>query len=178
MHTVHRCPFFLPVQRCRGAVPEELRGHCKFFPEHRFSVLCCSVDYFFLKGPLPDPDCRVQPSSAARVSRRVGASDNPGYDLLSWPLPPPQDLDCFVIDNNGFVLISERPQEVSERRGQEEVETLAAKVKQAKGRGPSFHYNGANLGRSCFPNPRRQSKIPNKEHHSNAKLSPTSLRSA
>lgn len=34
----------------------------------------------------------------------------------SWTSPPfwvsPQDLDCFVIDNNGFILISGRPQEV------------------------------------------------------------------
>lgn len=27
----------------------------------------------------------------------------------------PQDLACFVIDNNGFIVISERPQEVSAR---------------------------------------------------------------
>ena len=32
----------------------------------------------------------------------------------------PQDLDCFVVDNNGFILISERPQEV--RRSEAELE--------------------------------------------------------
>lgn len=32
--------------------------------------------------------------------------------MTSLPAAP-QDLDCFVIDNNGFILISERPQEVS-----------------------------------------------------------------
>lgn len=33
------------------------------------------------------------------------------------PLLSSQDLDCFIIDNNGFILISERPQEVSKGLG-------------------------------------------------------------
>lgn len=39
-----------------------------------------------------------------------------GVSSGAWSQPPslasPQDLDCFVIDDNGFVLVSERPQEV------------------------------------------------------------------
>lgn len=36
-----------------------------------------------------------------------------GEGLASPPFwISPQDLDCFVIDHNGFILISERPQEV------------------------------------------------------------------
>lgn len=94
-------------------MPGELRGHCKLFlKEHTGgrSMSCVPpVDYFLLsKCPLPDPACGAHPPSAVWMSRRAGAS----RDLLSRPLP--QDLDCFVIDNNGFVLISERPQEVGD----------------------------------------------------------------
>ncbi|EPY86959.1 hypothetical protein CB1_000286004 [Camelus ferus] len=33
-------------------------------------------------------------------------------------LGPHRDLDCFVVDNNGFILISERPQEMGRFLGE------------------------------------------------------------
>uniref|UniRef100_A0A8C9PHG3 Calcium voltage-gated channel auxiliary subunit alpha2delta 4 n=1 Tax=Spermophilus dauricus TaxID=99837 RepID=A0A8C9PHG3_SPEDA len=44
------------------------------------------------------------------------ATEQVGSAMTSLP-DCPQDLDCFVVDNNGFILISERSQEVGRGRG-------------------------------------------------------------
>lgn len=48
------------------------------------------------------------PKCQAR-QRTQGARAGPEFTSL-WVSS--QDLDCFIVDNNGFILISERPQEV------------------------------------------------------------------
>lgn len=70
-----------------GPCPKSCVDSVSSSREPRFSVLCLSVNYFFPKCPLPDPNCRAPPSSAAKVSGRTEASNSPGYDLLSWSLP-------------------------------------------------------------------------------------------
>lgn len=44
----------------------------------------------------------------------MGGGSGQGPTMTSFWVSP-QELDCFIIDNNGFILVSERPQEVRYR---------------------------------------------------------------
>ena len=125
---------FLPVQRCGGAVPGELPGQCEFSPRGKRGQVGTM-------GPSTTPSLQANSSPsqtspfpavlgcrghlgmrrgglATRQARQATRQSGPGRHLL--PVSP-QELDCLVIDNNGFILISERSQEVrypgSGRRG-------------------------------------------------------------
>lgn len=63
------------------------------------------------------PAARAPHRGPPYTAGQEGAGDQQqGLALTSFWVSS-QDLDCFVIDNNGFILISERPQEVRHSGG-------------------------------------------------------------
>lgn len=110
-------------------MPKELPGQCKFLPSVKRAEggRRGPLDHSLLVGLLPPSQTPSFPAvlgsteGTFSLSMEVclpkrqdrqgpkGSAVRPGLMSL---LVSPQDLDCFVIDNNGFILISERSQEV------------------------------------------------------------------
>lgn len=109
-------------------MPKELPGQCKFLPSvKRAEGGAVGPSTTPSRGRLPPSQTPSFPAVLGstegtfsldtevcrpkRQDRQGPRGSAVGPGLMSLPVSP-QDLDCFVIDNNGFILISERSQEV------------------------------------------------------------------
>ncbi|KAJ8791346.1 hypothetical protein J1605_004293 [Eschrichtius robustus] len=91
------------VRRCGGSVPGELPGQCELPTGVTRWEREAAPNPRPPDGPAPPS---LQPGLHTEGPRMRSGGQGPG------------DLDCFVIDNNGFILISERPQEMGRFLGE------------------------------------------------------------
>lgn len=96
-------------------MPGELPGQCKFLPRVKGESGSHGPLHRILpRGQLPSFPAAL---GSGGYLCGVGGGSGQGPTMTSFRVSP-QELDCFIIDNNGFILVSERPQEVRYREAE------------------------------------------------------------